>query len=78
MEKHLVAPEKTLRSSASQGVWSEGGPAKSSVSLALNGQLVAVFILTDQIRRTSFSAMHSLRALGINVELLTGDRPEAA
>ncbi|NBS07473.1 MAG: HAD family hydrolase, partial [Verrucomicrobia bacterium] len=78
MEKHLVAPEKTLRSSTSQGVWSEGGPAKSSVSLALNGQLAAVFVLTDQIRATSFPAMHSLRALGINVELLTGDRPEAA
>ena len=52
--------------------------SESRVWLAVHGQPMAVFVLTDQIRATSFSAMHSLRALGINVELLTGDRPEAA
>jgi Cu+-exporting ATPase len=99
LEKHNVVLAKTLRSSTSEGVWSEGGPAapttsqpfvhvhlhlhlheksESRVWLAVNGQPMAVFVLTDQIRSTSFSAMHSLRALGINVELLTGDRPDAA
>jgi Cu+-exporting ATPase len=51
---------------------------ESRIWLALKGRHAAVFILTDQIRTTSLPAMHSLRALGIDVELLTGDRPEAA
>jgi len=51
---------------------------ESRVYLARNSEPMAVFVLTDQIRSTSFPAMHSLRDLGINVELLTGDRPEAA
>jgi Cu+-exporting ATPase len=46
--------------------------------LALNGRQIAVFVFSDQIRATTFSAMRSLRALGINVELLTGDRAESA
>ena len=50
----------------------------SRVHLALNGRHIAVFIFSDQIRATSFPAMRSLRALGIDVELLTGDRPESA
>ena len=94
LKSHGVVPAETLRSSTSAGVWSEGGPpatrsqpsvhvhvhekSESRVHLALNGRQIAVFIFTDQIRATSFSAMHSLRALGINVELLTGDRPDAA
>ena len=78
LEKHLVAPEKTLRISPSEGVWSEEGPAKSSVSLALNGQLVAVFFMADPIRSTTPAAIHSLKNLGIDIELLTGDQPEPA
>jgi Cu+-exporting ATPase len=53
-------------------------PSLSSVFVARAGRLLARFDLSDQIRATSFPAMHSLRALGIDVELLTGDRPEAA
>ncbi len=56
----------------------EQSPSSSSVFLARAGHCLARFDLSDQIRATSFSAMHSLRALGINVELLTGDRPDAA
>ena len=51
-------------------------PSPIFVFLAIAGRLLARFDLSDQIRSTSFSAMHSLRALGINVELLTGDHPD--
>ena len=53
-------------------------PSPISVYAAVASRLLARFDLSDQIRATSFPAMQSLRTLGIDVELLTGDRPEAA
>jgi Cu+-exporting ATPase len=51
---------------------------ESRVYLAVNGHPSALFNFTDRVRPTSLPAMHSLRSLGIDVELLTGDRAESA
>jgi Cu+-exporting ATPase len=94
LEKHHVKAAKTLRSSASAGVRSEGGPALltapqtlratksgiagSAVWLAEGNQCLARFDMTDPIRSTTPAAIQSLQNLGIDLELLTGDQPEAA
>ena len=53
-------------------------PSSSSVFVAQAERLLARFDLSDQIRSSTAGAVRQLRSLGINVELLTGDRPEAA
>jgi len=53
-------------------------PSSISVYAAAAGRLLARFDLSDQIRPTTAGAVRQLRGLGINVELLTGDRPESA
>jgi Cu+-exporting ATPase len=46
--------------------------------LARAGHCLARFDLSDQIRSTTTGAVRQLKDLGIDLELLTGDRPEAA
>jgi Cu+-exporting ATPase len=53
-------------------------PSLSSVFVARAGRLLARFDLSDQIRSTTTGAVRQLKDLGIDLELLTGDRPEAA
>jgi Cu+-exporting ATPase len=56
----------------------EQSPSSSSVFLARAGHCLARFDLSDQIRSTTTGAVRQLKDLGIDLELLTGDRPEAA
>jgi Cu+-exporting ATPase len=80
------APPATSHVSPISHLPPRSGPAPSvlglrspiSVYAAVAGRLLARFDLSDQIRSTTAGAVRQLRALGINVELLTGDRPEAA
>jgi Cu+-exporting ATPase len=51
------------------------GPA---VWLAEGNRCLARFDMADPIRSTTPSAIHSLKHLGIELELLTGDQPEPA
>jgi len=53
-------------------------PSLSSVFVARAGHLLARFDLSDQIRPTTAGAVRQLRGLGIELELLTGDRAESA
>jgi P-type Cu+ transporter len=53
-------------------------PSLSSVFVARAGHLLARFRLSDQIRPTTAGAVRQLRGLGIELELLTGDRAESA
>jgi Cu+-exporting ATPase len=46
--------------------------------LARAGHCLARFDLSDQIRSTTTGAVRQLKDLGIDLELLTGDRPDAA
>ncbi len=53
-------------------------PSSISVFAAVDGRFVARFDLSDQIRPTTAGAVRQLRGLGIELELLTGDRAESA
>ena len=53
-------------------------PSSISVYFSVEGQFAAVFFMTDPIRSTTPVAIHSLKNLGIDIELLTGDQPEPA
>ena len=53
-------------------------PSSISVFFSVEGQFAAVFFMADPIRSTTPAAIHSLKNLGIDLELLTGDQPEPA
>jgi len=71
LEKHHVEAAKTLRSANS-------GIAAPAVWLAEGNRCLARFDMADPIRSTTPTAIHSLKNLGIDIELLTGDQPEPA
>jgi len=71
LEQKKVNIPQTLRS-ANSGI---AGPA---VWLAEGNQCLARFDMADPIRSTTPAAIHSLKNLGIDIELLTGDQPEPA
>ncbi len=52
--------------------------AKTPVFLAANNQLVAVIAIADQIKETSPAAVQALRAMGLEVVMLTGDNEQTA
>ncbi|NCW28240.1 MAG: heavy metal translocating P-type ATPase [Verrucomicrobia bacterium] len=54
------------------------GPPSISVFFALEGRFAAVFSMADPIRSTTPAAIQSLKQLGIDLELLTGDQPGPA
>jgi Cu+-exporting ATPase len=53
-------------------------PSSISVFFSVEGQFAAVFFMADPIRSTTPAAIHSLKNLGIDIELLTGDQSEPA
>ena len=71
LEKHHVEAAKTLRSA-------NFGIAAPAVWLAEGNRCLARFDMADPIRSTTPTAIHSLKNLGIDIELLTGDQPEPA
>jgi len=50
----------------------------TSILLAVDGRAAAVLSLRDRVREDAHDAIAKLRAMGLRVVLLTGDRPEAA
>jgi len=75
LEQKGINIPPTLRTSAPTGVHHQTGPA---VWLAQGNQCLARFDMADPIRSTTPAAIQSLQNLGIDLELLTGDQPEAA
>lgn len=71
LEQKKVNIPQTLRT-ANSGI---AGPA---VWLAEGNRCLARFDMADPIRSTTPTAIHSLKNLGIDIELLTGDQPEPA
>ncbi len=71
LEQKKVNIPQTLRS-ANSGI---AGPA---VWVAEGNRCLARFDMADPIRSTTPAAIQSLRNLGIDLELLTGDQPESA
>lgn len=51
---------------------------KSAIFLAVDGQAVAVIVVSDPIKATTPEALAQLRALGISVVMLTGDNERTA
>lgn len=58
-------PEDSMRSLDREG--------RSLIGVALNGQLIGLCALADTLRPTSAQAVKALQAMGIRVEMLTGD-----
>ena len=71
LEQKKVNIPQALRTSNSGKL----GPA---VWLAEGNRCLARFDMADPIRSTTPAAIHSLKNLGIDIELLTGDQPEPA
>ena len=71
LEQKKVNIPQTLRTTNS-------GIAGPTVWLADRNRCLARFDMADPIRFTTPTAIHSLKNLGIDIELLTGDQPEPA
>jgi len=71
LEQKKVNISQTLRTTNS-------GIAGPAVWLADGNRCLARFDMADPIRSTTTAAIHSLKNLGIDIELLTGDQPEPA
>lgn len=52
--------------------------AKTIILMALNGQAVAFFAVSDSLKETSLPAVQSLQKLGLNVAMLSGDNLQTA
>ncbi len=52
--------------------------AKTVIFFAKNQKLVGVIAIGDKIKNTSAEAINTLKGLGINVYMLTGDNKETA
>src|SRR6202166_1231032 len=50
----------------------------TAVYIGINGRTEGVFLLTDQIKATAADALNELRAEGLRIVMLTGDRRETA
>ena len=75
LEQKNIHITPDLRTSAPTNVQTTAGPA---VWLAQENQCLARFDMADPIRSTTPAAIRSLKNLGIDIELLTGDQPEPA
>jgi Cu+-exporting ATPase len=53
-------------------------PGASELYVAIGGQIVGAIVVSDSVRPTSREAVEKLRAMGVDVVLLTGDRRAAA
>jgi len=71
LEQRKVNIPQTLRITNS-------GIAGPAVWVAEGNRCLARFDMADPIRSTTPAAIHSLKNLGIDIELLTGDQPEPA
>ena len=54
------------------------GEAKTTVFVAIDGELVALIAIADPVKPTSLDAIRRFKALGLDVVMLTGDQPRSA
>jgi Cu+-exporting ATPase len=55
-----------------------GAPIFTQIFVAIDGQVVGVLSLSDEIKPTTPQAIRALQAQGVQIVMLTGDRREAA
>ena len=53
-------------------------PGRSRIDVAVNGQHLGTFFLSDTIKPSALTALDQLRAQGLRIIMLTGDNHEAA
>jgi P-type Cu+ transporter len=58
-------------------VFPELPPQATAVGLAVGERLLGVFVLADTLRPETLATVAALRALGLELHLFSGDRPEA-
>lgn len=63
---------------ASERAEAFSGQGKTVLLAAINGQMTAVFAVSDQVKQSSASALKTLRDLGLKTVLLTGDTKKTA
>ncbi|HEV1995337.1 MAG TPA: heavy metal translocating P-type ATPase [Candidatus Acidoferrum sp.] len=62
----------------SMGVLTVGAASVTAVYAAIDGKAAGAFFLTDKVKSSSAGAIQQLKAEGIRVVMLTGDRAESA
>jgi Cu+-exporting ATPase len=84
--KHVLAgsakflKERGIRLPAgkSTGVLTVGTASITAVYAAIDGKAAGAFLLTDKVKSSSAGAIQQLKAEGVRVVMLTGDRAETA
>ncbi len=67
-----------LPSGKSKGVLTVGTASITAVYAAIDGKAAGAFLLTDKVKSSSAGAIQQLKAEGVRVVMLTGDRAETA
>jgi Cu+-exporting ATPase len=62
----------------SMGVLTAGSSSVTAVYAAIDGKAAGAFLLTDKVKSSSAGAIQQLKAEGVRVVMVTGDRPETA
>ena len=71
--------EKNIDSSAFQGQLLElSQEGKTAMFVAIDGQLVGILAVADEMKSNSLKAVQELQSMGLEVIMLTGDREETA
>src|SRR5467141_1064121 len=84
--KHLLAGSAKflkergvqLPAGKSMGVLTAGSSSVTVVYAAIDGKAAGAFLLTDKVKSSSAGAIQQLKAEGVRVVMLTGDRAETA
>jgi Cu+-exporting ATPase len=67
-----------LPAGKSMGVLTAGSSSVTAVYAAIDGKAAGAFLLTDKVKSSSAGAIQQLKAEGVRVVMVTGDRPETA
>jgi Cu+-exporting ATPase len=67
-----------LPAGKSMGVLTVGAASVTAVYAAMDGRAAGAFLLTDKVKSSSAGAIQQLKAEGVRVVMLTGDRAETA
>jgi Cu+-exporting ATPase len=67
-----------LSTGKSMAALTDGAASATVVYAAIDGKAAGAFLLTDQVKSSSAGAIQQLKAEGVRVVMLTGDRAETA
>jgi len=76
--KFLKERRVELPAGKSMAVLADGAASVTVVYAAIDGKAAGAFLLTDKVKSSSAGAIQQLKAEGVRVVMLTGDRAETA